>query len=81
MGRLRTVDLLVPTSSDMLLLLILTKYCSVNKNQQQQRLLGQQFTGNIDDAPGNGTAHFENHKQMFEYQNFLILRDIWWSKF
>jgi len=29
----------------------------------------------------NGMAHFENHKQLLEYQNFLLRRDIWWSKF
>ncbi len=25
--------------------------------------------------------HFENHKQLLEYQNFLLLIDIWRSKF
>ncbi len=28
----------------------------------------------------NGTAHFKKYKQLFEYQHFLFLRDIWWSK-
>jgi hypothetical protein len=28
----------------------------------------------------NGTAHFENFKQLFESQHLLLLRDIWWSK-
>jgi hypothetical protein len=30
---------------------------------------------------GNGTAHFKNCKQSFEYELLLLLRDIWWSKF
>jgi hypothetical protein len=29
----------------------------------------------------NGTTHFKNCKQLFEYQHILLLRDIWWSKF
>ncbi len=28
----------------------------------------------------NGTVHFENHKQLLEYQNFLLLSDICCSK-
>ncbi len=27
----------------------------------------------------NGTANFKNCKQSFEYQQLLLLRDIWWS--
>jgi hypothetical protein len=26
----------------------------------------------------NGTERFENCKQLLEYQNFLLLRDIYW---
>ncbi len=29
----------------------------------------------------NGTAHFKKCKQLFEYQDLLLFRDIWWSKF
>jgi len=29
----------------------------------------------------NGTKRFKKHKQLFEYQHLLLLRDIWWSKF
>jgi hypothetical protein len=29
----------------------------------------------------NGTARSKNCKQLLEYQNLLLLRDIWWSKF
>ncbi len=29
----------------------------------------------------NGTVHFKKCKQLFEYQQILLLRDIWWSKF
>ncbi len=29
----------------------------------------------------DGTAHYKNCKQFFEYQHLLLLRDIWWSKF
>ncbi len=28
-----------------------------------------------------GTAHFEKCKQLLEYQNLLLLSDIWWLKF
>jgi hypothetical protein len=27
----------------------------------------------------NGTTHFENHKQLLKCQNFILLKDIWWS--
>jgi hypothetical protein len=36
------------------------------------------FAGN---GWSNGTAHFEKYKQLSEYQNYLLIRDIWWSKF
>jgi len=29
----------------------------------------------------NGTAHLEKCKQLLEYQNLLLLSDIWWLKF
>jgi len=29
----------------------------------------------------NGTARFKNCSQLFEYQQLLLIRDIWWSKF
>jgi hypothetical protein len=28
----------------------------------------------------NGTAYFEKCKQLLEYQNLLLLCDIWWLK-
>jgi hypothetical protein len=28
-----------------------------------------------------GTTRFKKCKQLFEYQQLLLLRDIWWSKF
>jgi hypothetical protein len=28
----------------------------------------------------NGTARFEKSKQLLEYQNLLLLSDIWWLK-
>jgi hypothetical protein len=28
----------------------------------------------------NGTTHFKNCKQLFEYKHLLLLSDIWWSK-
>jgi hypothetical protein len=28
----------------------------------------------------SGTAHFEKCKQLLEYQNYLLLKDIWWSE-
>jgi hypothetical protein len=36
------------------------------------------FAGN---GWSNGTAHFEKYKELSEYQNYLLIRDIWWSKF
>ncbi len=29
----------------------------------------------------NGRTHFKQCKQLLEYKHFLLLRDIWWSKF
>ncbi len=29
----------------------------------------------------NGTAHFKNCKQLFEYQHLLLIKDNCWSKF
>jgi hypothetical protein len=28
----------------------------------------------------NGTAPFKKCKQLLQYQHFLLVRDIWWSK-
>ncbi len=28
----------------------------------------------------NGTAHFEKFKQLLEYQNYILLKYIWWSE-
>ncbi len=36
---------------------------------------------NTIDTSFNGTTHFKECKQLFEYQHLLLLRDIWWSKF
>ncbi len=34
----------------------------------------------ISDTFLNGTALLVKWKQLFEYQNFLLLNDIWWAK-
>ncbi len=39
--------------------------------------LVQKFPGNFWIFIFNGTAHFKNWKQLFEYQHLLLLRNIW----
>ena len=36
---------------------------------------------NVSGSRQNGTAHYENCKQLLKCHNYLLLRDIWWLRY
>ncbi len=50
----------------------------VKTQAQCSLMLGNVYAASL---PNNGTARFEKRKQLLEYQQYLLLRDIWLIKF